>query len=127
MQEVVSGYDDDLTHDGRQNTLLGLLVAGTENCCTPEKPQPAPQPTQTSLGFDNPAPAPQPAEPKPEPQPEPEPAPQPEPKKEPQPKPEPEPKPTTTKKKKRWWQMGKDLFDDLKNEALGDTSDSLKN
>ena len=127
VQEVVSGYDDDLTHDGRQNTLLGLLVAGTENCCTPEKPQPAPQPTQASLGFDNPAPAPQPAEPKPEPQPEPEPAPQPEPKKEPQPKPEPEPKSTTTKKKKRWWQMGKDLFDDLKNEALGDTSDSLKN
>ncbi|WP_418697204.1 cell division protein FtsA [Bacteroides sp.] len=43
VHNSVHGYSDVLKKDGRQNTLLGLLAAGNENCCLQEvKPvQPA--------------------------------------------------------------------------------------
>lgn len=48
----VQGCETDMVHDGRQNTLLGLLAAGTENCCQqPVKPQSKPEPRQTTIGF----------------------------------------------------------------------------
>ena len=50
IQEAVQG--ERLPEDGRQNTLLGLLEAGTENCCVPEKPKPSPEPEQGSLDLD---------------------------------------------------------------------------
>ncbi|MEL5892167.1 cell division protein FtsA [Bacteroides sp. GD17] len=47
VHTTVHGYTDVLKKDGRQNTLLGLLVAGKENCCLQEvKPaQPVSTPT----------------------------------------------------------------------------------
>ncbi len=49
VHDTVHGFSDVLTKDGMQNTLLGLLAAGNENCCLQEvKPvQPAGNPTST--------------------------------------------------------------------------------
>ena len=113
IQEAVQGVR--LPEDGRQNTLLGLLAAGTDNCAVPEKPQPAPEPAQGSLDLDvevveKPEP-PKPAEPKPEP-----------------PK---EPKPAETEKPSDGGKGGKkssffgSLFDRFRDGMLDDNSDSM--
>ena len=49
VHDTVHGFSDVLTKDGMQNTLLGLLAAGNENCCLQEvKPaQPAGNPAST--------------------------------------------------------------------------------
>lgn len=56
MHNAVHGYNDVLKKDGRQNTLLGLLVVGNDNCCLEEvaKPKPvaAPEPKTVDM-FDN--------------------------------------------------------------------------
>ena len=44
VQETIRGYNEQIKKDGTQNTLLGLLIAGKENCCLQEKPQPTPPP-----------------------------------------------------------------------------------
>ncbi|MDC2280986.1 cell division protein FtsA [Bacteroides stercoris] len=57
VHDTVHGFSDVLTKDGMQNTLLGLLAAGNENCCLQEvqpileKPN-DPNDTQTVIGFD---------------------------------------------------------------------------
>lgn len=38
---TILGFTDVLKKDGMQNTLLGLLAAGHENCCLQEQPKPA--------------------------------------------------------------------------------------
>lgn len=47
VHNTIHGFSDVLAKDGMQNTLLGLLAAGNENCCLQEvKPaQPAGNPT----------------------------------------------------------------------------------
>lgn len=55
VQMPVHGCEDRLPADGRQNTLLGLLAEGTENCCQPPKAQPAPQPSQGTIFSNDPA------------------------------------------------------------------------
>lgn len=50
VQEAVSGHKEDLPQDGRQNTLLGLLAAGHDNCAQ-SKPA-ANKPQQGELGLD---------------------------------------------------------------------------
>lgn len=49
VHDTVHGFSDVLAKDGMQNTLLGLLAAGNENCCLQEvKPaQPAGNPAST--------------------------------------------------------------------------------
>ena len=113
IRETVQGVR--LPDDGRQNTLLGLLAAGTDNCCVPEKPQPAPEPEQGSLNLDVEVvekPEPQkPAEPKPESQ--------------------KDPKPTETEKPSEGGKSGKrssffgNLFDRFRDGMLDDNSDSM--
>ena len=51
----VHGYGDSLKKDGMQNTLLGLLMSGHENCCKPEEAKPAapPQPGEMVNMFQN--------------------------------------------------------------------------
>lgn len=57
VHDTVHGFSDVLAKDGMQNTLLGLLAAGNENCCLQEvqpileKPN-DPNDTQTVIGFD---------------------------------------------------------------------------
>lgn len=46
VHEAVHGYNDMLKKNGTQNTLLGLLAAGNENCCLQELPPSAPTPTE---------------------------------------------------------------------------------
>jgi len=42
VHNTIHGFSDVLKKDGMQNTLLGLLAAGNENCCLQEvKPAPA--------------------------------------------------------------------------------------
>lgn len=57
IQGNVQGNADAIKKDGMQNTLLGLLLAGNENCCLQEaiKPtqQPTPQPSQPIDMFSN--------------------------------------------------------------------------
>lgn len=57
VHNAVHGYSDVLKKDGRQNTLLGLLATGNDNCCLQEvvkpKPTSAPEPTKTVNMFDN--------------------------------------------------------------------------
>lgn len=57
VHNTVHGYSDVLKKDGRQNTLLGLLAAGNDNCCLQEvaKPKPvaASEPVKTVNMFDN--------------------------------------------------------------------------
>ncbi len=54
---TVHGYSDVLKKDGMQNTLLGLLAAGNDNCCLQEvakpKPATASEPIKTVNMFDN--------------------------------------------------------------------------
>ena len=112
IQANVHDAQGNLPTNGRQNTLLGLLAGGTVNCATPPKPQPQPEP----------APQPKP-EPEKQQQPEPE-KPKPEPAPTNKPKPEPQ---NNGKKKKRWWQMGKDLFEDVSDAFLDDESNKKRN
>lgn len=44
VHNTIHGYTDTLKKDGMQNTLLGLLSAGDENCCLQETVKPAQQP-----------------------------------------------------------------------------------
>lgn len=57
VHNAVHGYSDVLKKDGRQNTLLGLLATGNDNCCLQEvvKPKPiiTPEPAKTVNMFDN--------------------------------------------------------------------------
>lgn len=57
VHNTVHGYSDVLKKDGMQNTLLGLLVAGNDNCCLQEvakpKPTAASEPIKTVNMFDN--------------------------------------------------------------------------
>ena len=115
IQEPVQGVR--LPDDGRQNTLLGLLAAGTDNCAVPEKPQPAPEPAQGSLDLDvevveKPEP-PKPAEPKPVKEHKPEPV--------QEPKHQHEQKPTKPKNKP-WYRS---LFDNIQKDILEDGSDDM--
>lgn len=48
VHETIHGYSDALKKDGAQNTLLGLLAAGKENCC---KQVEEPKPQQIPQGF----------------------------------------------------------------------------
>ena len=112
IQANIHDAQGDLPTDGRQNTLLGLLAEGTVNCATTPKPQPRPEP----------APQPKP-EPEKQQQPEPE-KPKPEPAPTNKPKPEPQ---NNGKKKKRWWQMGKDLFEDVSDAFLDDENNKKRN
>lgn len=41
VHETIHGFSDVLKKNGTQNTLLGLLAAGNENCCLQEIPRPA--------------------------------------------------------------------------------------
>lgn len=52
VQETVSGHEEDLTHDGRQNTLLGLLAAGHDNCAQPPQSKVTNEPQQGELGLE---------------------------------------------------------------------------
>ena len=47
VHNTIHGFSDVLAKDGMQNTLLGLLAAGNENCCLQEvkSAQPAGNPT----------------------------------------------------------------------------------
>ena len=109
IQAAVHDATGTLPADGRQNTLLGLLATGTLNCAAQPKPQPKPEP-----------------EPQPEPQPKPEPEPQPKPQPKPADKPKPEPQ-NNGRKKKKWWQMGKDLFEDVSDAFLDNEDNKQKN
>lgn len=61
VQETVFGHEEELAQDGRQNTLLGLLAAGHDNCAQPAQSKAANEPHQGELGLDIETP-PQPAE-----------------------------------------------------------------
>ncbi len=105
----VNGPDNEFTKDSMQNTLLGLLAAGDENCCREEKPQPKPEPEQTRLGFTEEELRPVAGPPK-----------KPEPIKDP-PKEKPKDNKTKENKKPKW----KTFFEGLTEEILGDNSDRL--
>lgn len=116
VQMPVHGCEDRLPADGRQNTLLGLLATGTDNCCRPPKAQPAAQPEQATIFSNDPAAQ---AE---------------------KPKPAPETnttknggntgskssekpaKPTANTTRKPWY---KTLFDNVKDGMLDDNSDAM--
>lgn len=56
VHNTIHGYTDTLKKDGMQNTLLGLLAAGNENCCLQETAKPAQQPaaaTEPKNMFEN--------------------------------------------------------------------------
>lgn len=56
VHNTIHGFNDVLVKDGMQNTLLGLLAAGHENCCLQEEKtaQPAGNPTPKPVDmFDN--------------------------------------------------------------------------
>lgn len=56
VHNTIHGYTDTLKKDGMQNTLLGLLAAGNENCCLQETAKPAQQPaaaTEPKTMFEN--------------------------------------------------------------------------
>ena len=56
VHNTIHGYTDTLKKDGMQNTLLGLLAAGNENCCLQETVKPAQQPaaaTEPKNMFEN--------------------------------------------------------------------------
>lgn len=57
VHNTVHGYSDTLKKDGMQNTLLGLLAAGNENCCLQEvvKPKPVitPEPAAKTVDMFN--------------------------------------------------------------------------
>ena len=48
VHETIHGFSDVLKKNGTQNTLLGLLAAGNENCCLQEIPRPAQTATANS-------------------------------------------------------------------------------
>ncbi len=39
VHTTIRGFEEELKRDGRQNTLLGLLAAGKENCCEKQSPK----------------------------------------------------------------------------------------
>ncbi len=110
----VSGCESQLHTDGTRNTLLGLLAAGTDNCCKEPEPEPEIQPQPAAAekpetGLEETG-QPETSQPQPEIQPQPEP--------EPEPKPDPEPvKPKKPKQKKPKWKTFFDSFtEDIFNE-----------
>ncbi|MCD8261571.1 MAG: cell division protein FtsA [Bacteroides sp.] len=48
---VTADHPEYIRKDGTQNTVIGLLNSGNENCCKPEQPQPE-QPSLFSEGLD---------------------------------------------------------------------------
>lgn len=112
---TVHGFKDQLKSDGRQNTLLGLLAIGHENCCMPkQKPVIEPPVTdefgQTRLGFDDNDIRIEPPKPKPD-QPS-------------NPVTEPVETGKEKKNKKKGWRT---LFENWAGEILEDNSDKLDN
>ena len=107
VQETLRGYNEQIKADGTQNTLLGLLIAGKENCCLQEESKPTnAEPTQTSIGFEEETIVTKPAKPEVNEKPA---------------KPENTDKSTKIKKKPIW----KTFFDNLQEEVLGDNDEKM--
>lgn len=115
VQETIRGYNEQIKKNGTQNTLLGLLTAGKENCCLQEEPKPTNgAPTQTSIGFEEDTIITKPVNKEPEKPTKPE-------KTEKLAKPEKTEKPAKDKKKPRW----KSFFESLQEEVLGDGDEKM--
>lgn len=126
---TVNGHEQDMVRDGRQNTLLGLLMAGRDSCGEPAKPQPQPSTILQPKEMETPEkPADKPKseetttvnEPRPE---EPKPVNPSKPKEE-EPK---KPKGKDKDKDKKKGSFFGSLFDRFRDGMLDDDSESLKN